>query len=309
MNSHTHALADLRGQRILITGGGGMLAGSFRRALAADHPAVAVWAPRHAELDVCDESHLARAIEFQPTLILHCAARVDADFCEENPEEAHRSIVGGTRFAIQVARSAGARIVYPQSFLIYDGECETITEATAPQPLSIYGREKLAAERLLLDSAPGALVVRMAGFFGGADVDTNFVGKVVPHLAKLIARGDTRLEIGDRIWQPTYTDDLARNTLLLASRRNEGIYCMACHGEASFHALTVEIARCLGIADRIHIERIDAKVLAGREKAQRPLRAVMDNCRLRDEGLDQQRAWQVALDEYLQHPYFRSFFE
>lgn len=300
--------SGLAGHRILITGGGGMLAGSFRRQLAAHHPDAVVWAPHRAELDVCDPAHLAKATDFGPDLILHCAARVDADFCEDHPEEAHRSIVGGSRFVLDAARRSGARIVYPQSFLIHDGGSDLITEATEPRPLSIYGHEKLAAERLLLDEAPDTLVVRMGGFFGGGDVDTNFVGKIVPHLARLIARGETRLEIGDRVWQPTYTDDLARNTLLLAAGGQAGVYCMASHGEASFHALTLEITRCLGIDDRLRIECIDARVLAGRERARRPLRAVMDNQRLRQEGLDLQRSWQSALADYLQHPYFRSFF-
>lgn len=308
MPSSHPSLAPLSGQRILVTGGQGMLGGSFARQLARHLPTAVVWAPGHAELDVCNAASMRAAHAFQPQLILHCAAKVDADFCETDAAFAEASIVGGTQQVVDLALATGARLMYPQSFLIHDGEDDPITEATPPRPLCEYGRQKVAAERLVLDRIPGALVVRMAGFFGGGAADTNFVGKVVPHIAKLLAAGQASIEIGDRVWQPTFTDDLAFNTLVLAAQDRTGVYCMACHGHASFYSLTCEIVRLLSLDDRFTVNRVDAQILAGREKARRPLRAVMANQRLQTEGLDLQRPWQDALADYLRLPHFRNLF-
>lgn len=308
MQPYPDTLSTLARSKVLITGGHGMLARSFKAQLAQWAPEAEVWAPGRAELDVCQPDHLDRGIAFAPDLILHCAARVDADYCELHADEAERSIVGGTRWVIEMAKASGASIVYPQSFLIHDGLEEPITEETEPRPLSVYGRMKLAAERAVLTADDRSLVVCMAGFFGGGPADTNFVGKIVPHFARLLAQGETQIEIGDRVWQPTFTCDLALNTLVLAAQQRRGRYCMASHGEASFYDLALEITRILGIDQRLRVLRIDAGRLAAREAAPRPARAMIQNRRLQAEGLDLQRPWQEALAAYLDTPYFRDMF-
>lgn len=299
---------QLQQQRVLVTGGHGMLSRAFVGMLAEHAPQAVVWAPSRSELDVCNAEAMKAAASFGADIVVHCAARVDADFCETDHAAARASIVGGTINAIELAKATGARLLYPQSFLVYDGEENPITERTVPKPLSVYGDMKLEAEARVLDSSADAISVRMAGFFGGYAKDTNFVGKFVPHLSKLIAQGTTGMDIGDRVWQPTYTDDLALNALALLEADKRGVYCMACHGEASFHDLASEIVRQLGLAERFEVRRIDAVTLAGREAARRPLRAVIDNQRLREEGLDLQRPWQDALAAYLSSPYFRTMF-
>ncbi len=285
-----------------------MLARAFKQQLARHAPSAEVWAPSRDALDICNPKTIVHAIAFKPEIVLHCAAKVDADLCETDPELARTSIVGGTKNMVDVCTRSGATMVYPQSFLIFDGTEDPITEASKPQPMSVYGQMKAEAERLVLAQLPNALVVRMGGFFGGAEADTNFVGKVVPHLAKLVKDGKKSIEIGTRVWQPTYTADLALNTLELVARKSAGVYCMACHGEASFYELTQEIVKIMSINDCMDVQPIDASVLASRESARRPLRAAMDNRRLRDEGLDLQRPWQVALSEYLNQPYFKNMF-
>jgi dTDP-4-dehydrorhamnose reductase len=285
-----------------------MLARAFKQQLMRHAPLAKVWAPSRSTLDVCDSNAIANAIAFEPEILLHCAAKVDADLCETDPELARTSIVGGTKNMVDVCARSGATMVYPQSFLIFDGTEDPITEASKPQPMSVYGQMKAEAERLVLAQLPNALVVRMGGFFGGAEADTNFVGKVVPHLAKLVKDNKKSIEIGTRVWQPTYTADLALNTLELVARKLTGVYCIASHGEASFYELTQEIVKIMSIDYCMDVQPIDASVLANRENARRPLRAAMDNRRLRDEGLDLQRPWQVALAEYLNQPYFKNMF-
>lgn len=299
----------LRSKRVLITGADGMLGRAFRQELAHLAPAAVVRATTRAGLDVRDAAAFAAHDSFAPDIVIHCAALVDADYCEDHRDEGHASIVGGTSNAIDFVRRHGAILLYPQSFLAFDG-ATVIDEDTKPAPMSVYGELKAHAEHLVLGQLlESALVVRMAGFFGGEDTDDNFVGRITPHLAKLIREGKPSIDIGDRIWQPTYTRDLARNSLLLLTKQASGVYCMASHGSASFYELTVEIARALGIRDRIQIGRIDASLLAAKERARRPLKAVMSNTRLQREGFDLQRPWQASLAEYLSSPYFSNLFK
>ena len=150
-----------------------------------------------------------------------------------------------------------------------------------------------------------ALSVRMGGFFGGESCDKNFVGFFTPHMFKLIRQGTNFIDIGNRVWQPTYTNDLAANCLLLLAADRSGIYCMASHGSTSFYDLAVEIAAQLGISDKITIGHADMAVLAAKEKMRRPKSVIIRNMRLQAEGLDRQRPWQQSLYEYLNQPFFK----
>ncbi|MBA3056233.1 MAG: NAD(P)-dependent oxidoreductase [Sphingomonadales bacterium] len=292
--------------KILVTGGQGMLGRDI--AQAAAQQGFEVYAPGHGELDVCDAgAMLAQSPGLTGGWLVHCAAKVDVEGCARDPDLARAVIVEGTRNAIRLARAAGARLFYPQSFLIYDGATNPIAEAETPRPLSLYGQLKLEAEQLIQAELDDALIVRMAGFFGGEAADKNFVGRIIPPMFAALQRGETEFKVGDRVWQPTWTRDLADNSLALMTAGKSGIYQMACHGQASFAELAQEIVLALGWADRFAIRTVDASLVAQSELGRRPDVAVLSCERLRAEQLDLQRDWRSTLHEYLSDPFFDTF--
>ncbi|BFO57663.1 MULTISPECIES: SDR family oxidoreductase [Comamonadaceae] len=300
-------LSGLRGARVLITGAGGMLGSAFARHLAAHVPTAVVAALDRSAFDVRSREQAEALRAWMPDIVIHCAVCSDVNWCEDHPDEAAQVQVLGTCHVAELARECGARLFFPQTFLVYDGS-ETVDETTPARPLSVYGRLKLEAERMALQHAPDALAVRMGGFFGEHARDKNFVGKLIPHLAGMLRSGADRMEIGDRVWQPTLTDDLAYNSLLLLARGETGRFCMASHGQASFFELASEIVRLLGLDGRIEIARVAAEAMARKEKAMRPAAVVMRNAALQARGLDRQRSWQDSLAGYLAHPYFTTMF-
>lgn len=265
----------------------------------------AVRALDHPTLDVTDHNAVLKEQEWKPDWVIHTAGIVNADFCEENRDTCFENHVGGTKNIIELAKATGAKLCYPQSFLIFDGTENPILEETEPRPLSVYGEAKWEAEQLVRKELPDALVVRMGGFFGGEERDKNFVGKFARHLRKSIDKDIREISIGDRVWQPTYTKDLAKNCVLLLEKEKTGIYHMASHGEASFFDVATAMVQILGIGDTITILKSSTEY---KEMAKRPLRAVMENKRLTEEGLDDMRPWREALSEYLEKPYFKKLF-
>lgn len=289
---------------VLVTGGKGMLG----RALAQEavrFPRLAVTAPGREELDVRDSSAFAAfANAAAGGWVIHCAARVDVEGCAREPDAALRTIVEGTANAVAFATSVGARFLYPQSFLTYDGATNPIPEDETPRPLSFYGEIKLEAEHIVTAAIPDATIIRMAGFFGGEAADKNFVGRIIPALHAAILRGETRFEVGDRVWQPTWTNDLAFNTLALVAAGASGSYQMACRGEATFAAIAHEIVAALGWASRLEIVPVSAAAVSSNELGRRPDKAVLSSTRLDAEGLNLQRDWRATLHAYLAHPFF-----
>jgi dTDP-4-dehydrorhamnose reductase len=303
------SLATLSSNTVLITGADGMLGRAFTESLAAI-PGCRVIALGRDRLDVTDREAVMGFARTNPEWIVHCAADVNADRCEKNPDACHAVQVGGSENVAALARSCGARVLFPQSFLIFDGCEEPIVEDTRPNPLSVYGRCKFEAETRVLETlGDSALVIRMAGFFGGDEKDKNFVGGFTRHARQLLDQAVDTYDVGDRIWQPTYTLDLAHNSTLLMAASKSGVYNMACHGQASFFELAVACVEELKLTNRLRIQPTSAdRVAAVTDTAKRPAAAVMDNRRLRAEGLDLQRPWRHALNEYLRRPWFEAMF-
>jgi len=287
--------------RVLITGAEGMLGQAFAQEIGPQALCV-----NRQRCDITDMESVLSMRDLSPDIIIHCAANVNAEDCEVNQVGCRKSLVEGTRNIIELAKICNARILYPQSFLIFDGKTNPITEDTEPNPLSWYGHCKLEAANLIKSEIDHFLIVQMGGFFGGGRVDKNFVGKFIPHALNLLRQRKCTVEIGDRIWQPTYTKDLAKNCITLLEHHKTGVYNMASHGHATFAELAHECIQLLGLGAVMEVATVSAMELQINEKARRPDVAIMDNTRLRTENIDQQRSWQQALADYLNTPYFQS---
>ena len=301
-------ISVLNKKTILLTGAKGMLGASFEDIIKKVSPDCKLISTSKKQMDITDKEEVLSYGDSQIDIIIHCAAKVDAEFCENNPQESSKRIIKATNNIVNLSSKTNAKIFYPQSFLIFDGKSLPITEKTIPVPLCKYGRDKLSAEENILKNCNNSLIVRMGGFFGGYNKDKNFVGKIIPHLSMLIKKGEKEISVGDRIWQPTYTKDLAYNSLILLSENKNGTYNMASHGQVSFYDLTTKIVSLLEIEDKINIRQISSASFTKKENARRPNIAVIENTRLKQESLDLQRKWDESLKEYLSHSYFRDLF-
>lgn len=293
--------------KILVTGGEGMLGAAFLQE-SDRFPGLEVKAPGKQALDVRDTAALEEWSQWvEGGWIVHCAARVDVEGCAREPDAARETIVEGTRNVAALAARTGARLLYPQSFLVYDARENPISEEEEPRPLSFYGELKYEAQKVAEALLPDALVVRMAGFFGGEARDKNFVGRIIPVIHAAIARGDTSFEVGTRIWQPTWTRDLAANSLHLIMAGAKGRYQMACLGQATFAEIAQEIVISLGWSERMEIISVDPTLVSQSELGRRPDVAVLSCARLDEDHLNLRRPWRSTLRAYLQHPFFDQY--
>ena len=297
-------LNNLKDKKTIITGANGMLGRAFKECLMNKVPSVNVSCFPRAQLDVTDKESVLNLASLDPDIIIHCAGFTNADECTKNPDIAYNVHFNGTKNIIELAHLNSALVIYPQSVFIFDGEELPVTEKTIPSPPFVYGKAKLMAEQSLLNELENVLIVRMAGFFGGEDKDKNFVGQFIKSLRDMIKDGRSTIEIGDRIWQPTYTLDLALNTLLLAALDKRGIYHMGALGEATFYEVASACIEFLGLDDLIELFPISSAIFDNNENAKRPKRMVTKNDRLNVEGINYQRHWRDALREYLERPYF-----
>lgn len=300
---------ELAQSTVFITGSSGMLGKSFVNQLSKCYPTCRIIATDHASLDVTNRNDVLEIVSHnKPNLIIHCAAEVNADRCELNPEHSKSTIVGATQNILDAAVQNQCKIIYPQTFLVY-GESETeVNEDTPPRPISIYASHKVIAEELIKEQSPDYLLIRMGGFFGGGERDKNFVGIFIRRISELLRDGVSTYAVGGRVWQPTYTEDLAMNSLLLAEKNISGTWCMASNGYATFHEVATEIIKLLLLTDQIAIPKAIDQHIGSMDVAPRPRQVIMSTKKLDNNGLNRQRDWRTSLSEYLREPWFQSLF-
>lgn len=151
---------------MLVTGGSGYLGGELlRRAQALGWEVVGTHlthATTEVALDVRDADAVDHLVaELAPAAVVHTA------YLQRG--EAMRAVnVGGAENVAAAAARAGARLVHLSTDFVFDGESRRpYREDDATGPVNEYGRSKLAAERAVIDVAPGALVVRTSLIYGG----------------------------------------------------------------------------------------------------------------------------------------------
>ncbi len=114
-------------------------------------------------IDLDDEPAVAALFaRVQPKLIVQCAGVCDVENCERAPEFAWAVNVDAMRILIAHAPK-GARIVYLSSDHVFaEGAYD---EASLTEPLSVYGRTRVAAEQLMR-ARGNTLIVRSGPWIG-----------------------------------------------------------------------------------------------------------------------------------------------
>jgi dTDP-4-dehydrorhamnose reductase len=258
--------------KILVTGAGGMVGREVVEALAP-HDVIGV---DHTRLDVSDrDAVLAIVGSVNPDAVVHCAAMTAVDACETDPDRAFLVNALGTRFVVEAARRARAYVVALSTDYVFDGtQPQPYHEWDPPNPMSVYGRSKLAGE-IEVDGA-------------GAVVRTSWViGRFGANMAKTILRlagGDAPLRfVDDQRGCPTVAADLATMLRTFVVERLPGTWHVTNQGAVSWFEFAQEVLRAAGY-DAARVEPIATKELDPPRPAPRPANSVLDNRALRITG-------------------------
>jgi len=117
-------------------------------------------------IDLDDELAVAQLFRDEPApdLIVHCAGICDVETCETSPEFAYSVNVDGTAILVDHA-PPHTRIVYLSSDHVFSGDTGPYREDSPTDPVSTYGKTRVAAEKLVL-RRPNSLVVRAGLWIG-----------------------------------------------------------------------------------------------------------------------------------------------
>jgi len=272
--------------RLLVLGARGMLGSDVM--LAAESSGHEVTGYGHNELDITDiEALRRRFLRDKPDAVINCAAWTDVDGAEDDPEGA--LLVNGTGAGNVAAAAAeiGARVVYVSSDYVFDGEKGSdYVESDQTNPVSVYGKTKLAGEVATAAANRRSYIVRSSWLFG---IDgPNFVNTMI-RLGK--SQGQV-LVVHDQVGSPTYTWHLGYGLVRLLDSDAFGIHHMAAGGSCSWYEFAKEIFK---------LEEMDVVTLSattemfGRKAPRPPHSALVSEM----EHAIELPSWQDGLASYL----------
>ncbi|MEH2273311.1 MAG: dTDP-4-dehydrorhamnose reductase [Nostoc sp.] len=239
---------------ILLIGSNGQVGKELQQILSSFGNIISVARPT---VDLAQPDTLCSVIRSkQPQIIINAAAYTAVDKAESEPELA--SAINGIAPLIiaQETQKLGALLIHISTDYVFDGNgYRPYLETDATNPLSVYGKTKLAGEEAIRETCAHHLILRTAwvyGIFG----KNNFVKTML----RLGAERQELRVVADQIGSPTWAQDIATVIAQMIPRLTPEIretYHYTNSGVASWYDFAVAIfeeAQQLGFP--LKVERI-----------------------------------------------------
>jgi len=281
--------------KVLITGANGQLGSELCGVLRGFELSPLT----HADIEIADMGSVKNVFnKYQPDVVINTAAYVRVDDCESNQDKAFLVNAIGARNVAVASQEIGARLVHISTDYVFGGENELhttpYTEFDTSVPLSIYGKSKLAGESLIQHLCSKYFIIRTSGLFGIAG-SSGKGGNFVETMLRLGQERDELRVVNDQVFSPTYAKDLAGKIIQLVTTECYGLFHITNRGTCSWYEFATEILKMAGLKTPVVPITSDQYP----QKARRPHFSVLDNYHLRLLGMDDMRAWQEALEDYL----------
>jgi dTDP-4-dehydrorhamnose reductase len=231
-------------------------------------------------LDITDPLQVSDLIgKSRPDWIINCAAYNLVDKAESEPETADSVNALAVKNITEVIQGSDCRFIHISSDYVYEGKaCVPYNENSQLNPLSAYGRSKLAGEKYAL-LHPATMVIRTSWLY--SSYGHNFVKTILRHGSEKPA---LRV-VFDQTGSPTYAADLAGAIMFIISGviRNHfalkaGIYNYSDEGVCTWYDFATEIINESGLECRIFPVLTKDYI----QVAERPAYSVMDKYKIKE---------------------------
>lgn len=282
--------------KVLVTGGNGQLGRDVVSILQAR--GVQVIAPSMAELDFTAPASIDTVIaKHRPDWVINCAAYTQVDKAESEADVAFAVNRDAPGQLARAVTGTGGRLLHVSTDFVFDGKASApYTESSPAQPLSVYGRSKLAGEQAVMEALPNAIILRTAWLYGING--HNFVKTML----RLAMAGKPLRVVDDQVGSPTWTMDLARVIAAMLDSDASGLFHYTNAGQTSWHGFACAIlaeAASAGFAIKTReIEPIPTSNYP--TPAERPAYSVLDTGRISALPGMQIPAWRDSLKRMLE---------
>ncbi len=261
--------AEIGERPILVVGASGLVGGALLQGLLQQRMrCVGTHRQRRTgntiHLDIANHGEAMRTVSrVTPSAIFFPAATTNVELCEAKPAETWKTNVEDV---IKFAEKCDAvPFIYYSSEYVFDGSNGPYSESDQPNPISQYGRQKVAAEQYFL-ARPRALVIRTVHVFGPEIQKKNFIYGLV----RTLREGRTFPVPRDQISTPTYSRQLAQASIELFRSRVTGLVHLVGRDRLSRYDFARRAASAFNLDERMVVPRYTSEM---GQAAPRPLSA------------------------------------
>jgi dTDP-4-dehydrorhamnose reductase len=209
--------------KIMVLGSNGNIGSYLSNYLKNEHEIIPL---DKNDLDITDKNSVLQMIKVSsPDIVIQAAGLSNIDFCESHETESYTVNTLGTLNVAYACNNLSIPIVYISSAYVYGGEKHSpYFETDKCIPINIYGKSKLAAEKLIRTICSKYFIIRTSWCFGGDDC---YIKKALSQVNAPI------FLISDSIINPTYLEDLCNSVSQIITSDFYGVYNCVNEGYAS----------------------------------------------------------------------------
>jgi dTDP-4-dehydrorhamnose reductase len=294
-------------KKILLTGVNGQVGHALKTRLSQYE----VFALTREQLDLTRTHDIKRVVrEIKPDIIINPAAYTAVDKAESEPELAYAINATAAQILAEEAARLNAGLIHFSTDYVYDG-CKTspYLETDGVNPMSVYGKSKLAGEEAIGEIGLPHLILRTSWVYGA--YGKNFLKTIL----RLAAERDNLRIVADQFGAPTSSESIANGVVQVldvwqTNQENQtGAYHFTNTGEASWHGFSCEIViqyNALKHTNNWPALKMDVENIAAISTADYPTPAVrpanskLDNAKLKNVFKLELPSWQQGLQQVMQ---------
>ena len=273
---------------ILITGSNGFIGGALVRFLinATNANVIGISKgecrtrsnPRFQYEDI-DISH-KEAVKFivnqtQPNVIIHCAAISQVDECEKYPKKCSKINIEGTKNLVEAAQGIDAKFILLSSDFVFDGKEKWNSNKIKPIPISVYGKSKLKAEKIVETGSKNYAIIRPVLVYGFSPSSRR---NNIFYWAYQSMKNNVPIRVvNDQFRTPTFVDDVIQLIVSIINKNASGVYNIGGSTRLSVYDFVVQIAKISKIPMGLVNESSSKNVVNANL---RPLNSCFDNFKI-----------------------------
>jgi len=264
--------------RIGITGASGMLGTAFVIHLSKSHEIFATSRGKGVEgeniewscFDLTNTALLTKWLnKIKLDMVIHCAAIVNVDLCEDNVELATKLHVETTKVIANYLNSTNGRLIYISTDSVFDGEKHyAYNESDTENPLNVYAKTKFFGEKYV-QSMDNGLILRTNIIGWTQDGKTSFAEWI---LESLVNNKPLNL-FYDVYFSPLHVDQLALIVEKIIKKPIVGLYHCSSNDSISKYDFGKKMAEIFQLSD-LNINRVGVDSM--KFKANRPKNMALD---------------------------------
>ncbi len=286
-------------ENILITGANGQL-GSELRCINEGKSEYNIYYTDVEELDITSAEAVETFIADKSiSKIINCAAYNEVDRAESERDEAIRLNVIAVMNLAEAAAKHGAWLIHFSTDFVFDGRSSTsYYEADKPNPISEYGRTKLAGETAIKRSGSKSIIIRTSWLYSPLG-KKNFVKTML----SLAEDAYTLNVVYDQVGSPTYAKDLAMAVMHILPQLKDDA---PRYGEVFNYSNEGSCSRAAFAEKIMQLVREDCEIVPVSSEeyptaATRPARAVLDSSLIRKTFGLKIPTWERSLSKAIRH--------